>query len=127
MIKNKENEISIEKWAEIKDFIPADAYSSDLIKIVGRSKDYIWVIFKLELSECFEFKDKDISDWKSIYNDIKEFRQQCIESEYSHNITYLSYWDITPEELRNRLNKKYCINYIPGKFLVEFVKYFTNE
>lgn len=127
MIKSKENEISIEKWAEIKDFIPADAYSSEIVKIGPRNKNFIYVIFKPELYKFFEFKDKDRSQWESIYNDLKEYKQQCIENEYSHGLHHLYYWGITPEELRDRLNKKYNINYIPGKFLVDFIKYFTNE
>lgn len=122
----KENKISIKDWSEIEKFIPDQAYSSGLIKILGKNKEFISVIFKLELAELFN-NQKDNARWVSLYNDLTEYKQQCIESEYQHSITYLSYMDTTPEELRANLNKKYYVGYLPGKFLVEFIKYYTDE
>lgn len=122
----KENKISIKDWSEIEKFIPDQAYSSDFIKVLGKNKEFISVIFKLELAKLFDDK-KDNSRWISLYNDLAEYKQQCIENEYRYIITYLKYTDTTPQELRSNLNKKYYVGYLPGKFLVEFIKYYTNE
>lgn len=126
MIYKEENKISIDNWSEIEKIIPDQAYSSGFIKILGKNKKFISVIFKLELSKLFN-TTKDDSRWINLYNDLVEYKQQCIESEYRHSLTYLNYTNTTPEELRNNLNKKYYLNYLPGKFLVEFIKYYTNE
>ena len=49
----KENKISVKDWSEIEKFIPDQAYSFGLIKILGKNKEFISVIFKLELAELF--------------------------------------------------------------------------